>query len=600
MPAGTSDSFETAVARHVGPADADLLHTAQTNVSVLAAIGFAHLLNDLIQSLLIAIYPLLKQGFSLSFAQIGTITLAYQLTASLLQPLVGFVGDKRPLPYALPVGMGFTLSGVVLLAQAQSFHALLLAASLVGLGSSVFHPESSRIARFASGGRHGFAQSLFQVGGNTGAALGPVLAAALIVPYGRTSLAWFGLLALVAIVLLWKIAGWYAGRRPSVPKSRTAQRHAPVSRGVAARTFAILGLLVFSKYFYIVSISSFLTFYLMQKHGLTIRSAQLHLFSFLAAVATGALIGGPLGDRIGRKPIIWLSILGAAPFALVLPYANLAWTSVLLVLIGLTLASAFSAMLVYAQELMPHRAGTVAGAFFGFAFGMAGISAAALGYCADRIGIEALYRICAFMPLAGVVAFLLPDINASGEIETTPSHRPAGASAETRKRNARGAVMNEPFPDIRIELFDPRWRADFERLNVAWLERYFAVEPVDREVLSNPEAHILAGGGHILFAVDEHGHAVGTVALRHEGNGVYELTKMAVDPACQGRGIGRALMDAALESYRVANGRQLLLESNSALAPALALYESVGFRRRSAPRPGSHYARADVFMVWEG
>jgi FSR family fosmidomycin resistance protein-like MFS transporter len=384
-------------------------HRAGFNSYVAGALSFTHLLNDLIQSLLIASYPLLKQSFALSFAQVGLITLAYQLTASLLQPLMGLRADQRPIGYSLPIGMGFTLMGVLLLAGAPNFPSLILAASLIGTGSSIFHPTSSRITRIASSGRHGFGQSLFQVGGNVGAAIGPLLVAVLVIPYGRKSLAWFSVLALVAIVLLFKVSHWH--RRSATPAHSTAAMSGRrISKGRMAGIFGILGVLVFSKYLYLASVTSFLIFYLMHKFGLSIESAQLRLFGFLAAVAVGSLVGGPLGDRIGRRPIIWLSIIGAAPFTLVLPAANLALTTALLVAIGLILASAFSAILVYAQDLVPHRVGTVAGLFFGFAFGMAGLSAAVLGYFADRVGIEALYRVCALMPLMGLVGLLLPEI----------------------------------------------------------------------------------------------------------------------------------------------------------------------------------------------
>jgi FSR family fosmidomycin resistance protein-like MFS transporter len=382
-----------------------------TQFAVLGGISFAHMLNDMIQSLILAIYPILKNSFHLSFAQIGMITLTYQLTASLLQPLVGMVTDRRPMPYSLPVGMGFTLCGLLLLAVAPNFPVLLLAAALVGTGSSIFHPESSRVARLASGGRHGLAQSLFQVGGNTGSSLGPLLAAWIIVPYGRGSVAWFSLAALLAIVVLLQVGRWYGQHH--IARSKSQARHLTVvtlSRGKVIGALAILGLLIFSKYFYLASLSSYFTFYLIHKFGLSVQSAQVHLFIFLFAVAAGSLIGGPIGDRIGRKWVIWVSILGVAPFTLLLPHANLMWTGVLTVVIGLILASAFSAILVYAQELIPGRVGMISGLFFGFAFGMGGIGAAVLGQLADTHGIEYVYQLCAYLPLMGLITVFLPNL----------------------------------------------------------------------------------------------------------------------------------------------------------------------------------------------
>ncbi len=387
------------------------LHVESTAYGVLGGISFAHMLNDMIQSLILAIYPLLKNSFHLSFAQIGLITLTYQVTASLLQPLVGMLTDRRPMPYSLPTGMGFTLCGLLLLAVAPNFAVLLLAAALVGTGSAVFHPESSRVARLASGGRHGLAQSLFQVGGNTGSSLGPLLAAWIIVPHGRGSVAWFSLAALLAIVVLLQVGRWYGQHH--VARSKTASRHlavATLSRHQVVGALAILGLLIFSKYFYLASLSSYYTFYLIHKFGVSVQSAQVHLFAFLFAVAAGSLIGGPVGDRIGRKWVIWASILGVAPFTLLLPHASLMWTGVLTVIIGLILASAFSAILVYAQELIPGRVGMISGLFFGFAFGMGGIGAAILGSLADAHGIEYVYRLCAYLPLMGLITVFLPNL----------------------------------------------------------------------------------------------------------------------------------------------------------------------------------------------
>ncbi|MDR3451636.1 MAG: MFS transporter [Rhodoferax sp.] len=385
----------------------------QTRFRVLGAISFSHFLNDMIQSLILAIYPLLKGEFNLSFTQIGLITLTYQITASLLQPVVGLYTDKHPKPYSLSVGMGATLLGLLLLAVAPNYGTVLLAAALVGTGSSIFHPESSRIARLASGGRHALAQSIFQVGGNTGSAVGPLLAAWIIIPHGQSSVAWFALAALLAMVVLWKIGGWYrrqhlnsAGKHK---KSGTAAVSSLPPRTVAWAIFILL-VLIFSKYFYLTSISSYYIFYLMSKFHLSVQSAQVHLFVFLFAVAAGTMLGGPIGDRIGRKRVIWGSILGVAPFTLALPYADLMWTGVLTFVIGLILASAFSAILVFAQELVPGKVGAVSGMFFGFAFGMGGIGAAVLGSLADTHGIEYVYRLCAYLPLLGMLTVFLPNI----------------------------------------------------------------------------------------------------------------------------------------------------------------------------------------------
>ena len=395
---------------------------------VLGAISFSHLLNDMIQSLILAIYPLLKSGFHLSFAQVGLITLTYQLTASLLQPLVGMVTDRRPMPYSLPVGMGFTLCGLLLLSQAPNFPVLLLAAALVGTGSSVFHPESSRVARMASGGRPGLAQSLFVVGGNLGASLGPLLAAWIVVPHGRGSVAWFSLAALLAMVVLMQVGRWYA--RHHVTRGKRHARDAVVaglSRARVMGSLLILGVLIFSKYFYLASIGSYYTFYLMHTFGVSVQNAQTHLFVFLFAVACGVLIGGPVGDRVGRKWVIWVSILGVAPFTLLLPHVGLFWTGALSVVIGLVLSSAFTAIIVYAQDLVPGRIGMISGVFYGLAFGMGGIGAAVLGHLADLHGIDYVYRLCAYLPLIGVVALLLPDIEPAGR---------------RKKRMGRGACPN--------------------------------------------------------------------------------------------------------------------------------------------------------------
>ncbi|WP_019212837.1 MFS transporter [Yersinia massiliensis] len=383
----------------------------RTSFSILGAISVSHLLNDMIQSLILAIYPLLQAEFSLSFAQIGLITLTYQLTASMLQPLIGLYTDKHPQPYSLPIGMGFTLSGILLLAVATTFPVVLLAAALVGTGSSVFHPESSRVARMASGGRHGMAQSVFQVGGNFGSALGPLLAAILIAPYGKGNVGWFSLAALLAIVVLLQVSKWYQQQqRMTHGKAVNVSSVKMLPKKTVIKTLAVLLVLIFSKYFYLTSISSYYTFYLMHKFGVSVQNAQIHLFVFLFAVAAGTIIGGPLGDRIGRKYVIWGSILGVAPFTLILPHASLYWMGILTVIIGVILASAFSAILVYAQELIPGKVGMVSGLFFGFAFGMGGLGAAVLGYVADLTSIELVYQICAFLPLLGIFTALLPNI----------------------------------------------------------------------------------------------------------------------------------------------------------------------------------------------
>jgi FSR family fosmidomycin resistance protein-like MFS transporter len=375
---------------------------------ILGAISSAHMINDVMQSLILAMYPILKGEFSLSFSQVGLITLTYQLTASLLQPVVGVFTDRRPQPKLLPFGMMSTLVGLMLLAFAPSFGFVLLAAAFVGIGSSIFHPESSRVARLASGGQHGFAQSVFQVGGNIGTAIGPLLAAIVIVPFGQRSVAWFGLAAMLGIGLLLRVSRWYATRHIVASGRKTVATVAPYPTRVVIGVIAVLLVLIFSKYFYMAGISSFYTFYLMENFGLTVQNAQLHLFAFLVASALGTVLGGPIGDRIGRKPVIWVSILGVAPFALLLPHANLFWTTALTVVIGLVLSSAFSAILVYAQDLMPGKVGMVSGLFFGFAFGMGGLGAAVLGILADRSSIAFVYQTIAYLPLLGVVAALLP------------------------------------------------------------------------------------------------------------------------------------------------------------------------------------------------
>jgi FSR family fosmidomycin resistance protein-like MFS transporter len=390
-------------------AEAPPSRVQRTAFTVLAAISFCHLLNDMVQSLVPAIYPLLKTAFHLDFSQIGLITLTYQVTASLLQPVVGYYTDRRPMPYSLAIGMTFTLVGLVALSIAPTYPTLLGSAMLVGMGSAVFHPESSRVARLASGGQHGLAQSLFQVGGNAGSASGPLLAAFIVLPRGQRSIAWFSFVALLGIALLSAVGAWSKRNRPPA-RVRTVK--AVQASGLPKRTvwvaMAVLIALIFSKYFYLVSLTNYYTFYLMHKFGVSVQSAQLHLFAFLGAVAAGTIIGGPIGDRFGRKFVIWWSILGILPFTLALPYANLFWTGVLSVIIGLILASAFSAILVYAQELVPGRVGMISGIFFGFAFGMAGLGAAVLGQLADRTSIDTVYHICAFLPALGILTAFLP------------------------------------------------------------------------------------------------------------------------------------------------------------------------------------------------
>ena len=379
---------------------------------VLGAISVCHLVNDMLSSLLPAIYPLLKTSFNLNFAQIGLITLTYQTTASLLQPLIGFYTDKNPRPYSLPVGMGATLVGLILLSLAHTFPALLIAAALVGTGSSVFHPESSRVARMASGGQHGLAQSLFQVGGNAGLSLGPLLAAFFVMPKGQASIAWFSLAALLGMVLLTGVSSWAKKHRTNWKKfsSKHVDAAPNLSTGRIVASIAILMALLFSKFVYLASLTSYYTFYLINKFHLSVESAQVHLFVFLGAVAAGTLVGGPVGDRIGRKSVIWCSILGVLPFTLLLPYSNLFWTEILSVLIGLILASAFSVIVVYAQELVPGKVGMISGLCFGFAFGVAGLGAALLGWLADLTSINFVYLVCSYLPAVGLLAAFLPNI----------------------------------------------------------------------------------------------------------------------------------------------------------------------------------------------
>jgi FSR family fosmidomycin resistance protein-like MFS transporter len=385
---------------------------SQTAVAVLLAISFSHLLNDMMQSLLPALYPMLKAHYGLSFGQIGALTFTYQITASILQPVIGRYTDRRPRPYSLSAGMGFTLIGLALLAYAHSLLLLLIAAALIGCGSSVFHPESSRVARMASGGRHGLAQSVFQVGGNLGSSIGPLLAAFIVLPYGQSSVVWFSCAALAGMFILLQVGHWYRqhGLERLKPRSTDAAAHTPTRRHVTVAMLVLLAL-IFSKYFYLASLTSYYTLYLISRFHVSIQSAQVHLFVFLGAVAAGTLIGGPIGDRIGRKYVIWGSIVGVLPFTLLLPHANLFWTGILTVPIGMILASAFPAIVVYAQELLPGRTGTVAGLFFGLAFGMGGIGAAVLGRLADTSGIGFVYQLCAWLPIIGLLAGFLPNVD---------------------------------------------------------------------------------------------------------------------------------------------------------------------------------------------
>ncbi|MBK5304349.1 MULTISPECIES: MFS transporter [Gammaproteobacteria] len=375
---------------------------------IIGAVALAHLINDLIQAVLPSIYPMLKASYGLTFTQIGLITLTFQLTASLLQPWVGYHTDRHPKPWLLPAGTVCTLIGILMMSVVGSFPMILLAAGLIGVGSSTFHPEASRVARLASGGRFGLAQSTFQVGGNAGSAFGPLLAAAIIIPYGQGHVAWFGLFALFALFVLYRISRWYANHLNLFKlKQGQAATHG-LSKGRVISALVVLGLLVFSKYFYMASLTSYFTFYLIEKFDLSVASSQLHLFLFLGAVAAGTFFGGPIGDKIGRKAVIWFSILGVAPFTLMLPHVDLFWTSVLSVVIGFILASAFSAIVVYAQELVPGNVGMIAGVFFGLMFGFGGIGAALLGHLADVHGIEYVYFLCSFLPLLGVLAIFLP------------------------------------------------------------------------------------------------------------------------------------------------------------------------------------------------
>jgi len=402
-----------------------------TAFAILAAISFCHLLNDMMQSLLPAIYPILKENYGLTFGQIGFMTFTFQVTASLLQPLIGFLTDRRPQPYSLAVGMGFSLLGLLLLSRAGSYPLLLTAGALVGTGSAVLHPESSRIARLAAGKKPGLAQSLFQMGGNLGSSIGPLFAAVVVLRFGQGSVAWFGLAAVLGMALLVRVGRWYAVQ--GMVRMRAQSARGPshdLPRGKVVGSLAILIALVFSKFVYTASITSYYTFYLIERFGLSVRAAQIHLFVYLAAVALGTLLGGSLGDRFGRKFVIWASILGVLPFTLVLPYANLFWTGVLSVPIGLILASAFPAIVVYGQELVPLRVGTVAGLFFGLAFGLGGIGAAAVGQLADVTGVQFVFKLCSFLPAIGLLAALLPRM--------APRERSIGATTHSPAEGAVG------------------------------------------------------------------------------------------------------------------------------------------------------------------
>ena len=384
-----------------------------TAFRVLLALGLSHLLNDTLQSVITAVYPLLKESMALSFVQIGFITLVYQISASVFQPLVGFYLDKKPNPWFLPIGMSFTLIGLVVLAFSGTLHQVLFSVFLVGIGSSILHPEASRLTSLASGGKRGLAQSVFQVGGNMGSSLGPLLAALCIAPYGQRNIVFFALLALCAIIVMIPICRWYKRKLKALRLNKDGMKTevmSPLSRKKTIFSLSVLLILIFSKYVYLASITSYYTFFLIEKFDVTVRDSQFFLFAFLFASALGILLGGPVGDKVGRKYVIWAFILGAAPFSLIMPHANLLWTCILSILIGLILSSAFSAILVYAQELLPSKLGLISGLFFGLAFGIAGIASAVLGGLADKFGIEYVYQLCAYMPLLGLIAWFLPDI----------------------------------------------------------------------------------------------------------------------------------------------------------------------------------------------
>ena len=400
---------------------APVMTPERTAYAVLLAVSFCHLLNDVMQSLLAAIYPMLKDGYGLAFWQIGLLTMTFQVTASLLQPLIGMTTDKRPMPYSLPFGMGSTLVGLLLLSSAATYPLLLLGAAFIGFGSAIFHPESSRVARLASGGRYGLAQAVFQVGGNFGTAIGPLLAAFIVVPRGQGSVAWFSVIALVGMIVLWRVSGWYARYRAASAKRPAPKPAVTLPRKKVVTALAVLIALVFSKHVYMASISSYYTFFVIEKFGVSVQDAQILLFIFLGAAAVGTVMGGPIGDRFGSKTVIWFSILGVLPFTLILPYANFFWTPILTAIIGLILASAFPQIVVFAQELVPGRVGMIAGIFFGFAFGLGGLGAAVLGVVADAKGIEFVYGVCSFLPMIGLLAVFLPNMRKEREVYAAQS-----------------------------------------------------------------------------------------------------------------------------------------------------------------------------------
>lgn len=409
----------------VGGPQADIKE--KSAFAILGALSFCHLLNDMVQSLVPSIYPVIKQSYGFNFTEIGIITLTFQASASILQPMVGFYTDKSPKPYSLVVAMGLTLGGLVLLSVSTNLPMILVSVGLMGVGSSVFHPESSRMARLASGGRHGLAQSVFQVGGNAGLSLGPLLAAFIVAPRGQRSIAWFSVAAIVGMVVLTRIGNWHKTHRLAKTKDKSHSVKAVLPRSKIILSLAILLALILSKYIYLSSINTFYTFYLIHKFNLSIQSAQIYLFIFLFSVAVGTIVGGPVGDRIGRKYVIWGSILGVLPFTLLLPYTNLLWTAVLTVFIGLILASAFSAIVVYAQELLPGKVGTIAGLFFGLAFGASAVGAAFLGKLADITGIDTIYHVCSFLPLIGLLTAFLPDPEKAARQQARPEETAGGS-----------------------------------------------------------------------------------------------------------------------------------------------------------------------------
>lgn len=413
-----TDTTATSIAP---PASASLPSVQATAFTVILAVSFCHGINDIMQSLLPAIYPLLKENYGLDFWQIGLLTFTFQVTASLLQPIIGMITDRRPMPYSLPYGMASSLIGLVVLAYAGHYALLLVGASLIGIGSAIFHPESSRIARFASGGRFGLAQSLFQVGGNFGQSMGPLLAAFIVVPFGQTSISWFAVGSLIGIIVLSRVGGWYSRMRAAQGNRKAASFVSPFPRRKVMAALAVLTLLVLTKNAYIASLSSYYTFYSIHKFGVSVQMSQVMLFLFLGASALGILLGGPFGDRYGQKAMIWFSIVGVLPFTLALPYANFEWTMVLTVLIGLILSSAFSNIVVFAQELVPGRVGTIAGIFFGFAFGMGGIAAAVLGVVADMKGIDFVFQICSYLPLLGLLTVFLPNMKEARKAQAVAS-----------------------------------------------------------------------------------------------------------------------------------------------------------------------------------